>query len=80
MVHGLAVQLGGALATDEHRRKRHPRDRWCSRSRPSRRKPKSPAPVAEKIKRSAVILFVDDDPLDRDVDRSEMLEDVSGTG
>ena len=77
IVHG-AWACGPAwrhAAIDEHRSEKEPARRWCCRSRPSRRKPESPAPVAEKTKRSAVILFVDDDPLIA-MSTTEMLEDL----
>ena len=75
MVHGLAVQLGGALQLTSTVGKGHLVRRWCCRSRPSAPEAESPAPVAEKVNRSAVILFVDDDPLIA-MSTMEMLEDL----
>ncbi len=74
MVHGLAVQLGGALQMTSTVGKG-----TCATlvlpvatAAPER---ESVAPLAPKAKRSAVILFVDDDPLIA-MSTAEMLEDL----
>ena len=74
MVHGLAVQLGGALQLTSTVGK----GTCATLVLPVATvapEAESPAPVAEKIKRSAVILFVDDDPLIA-MSTTEMLEDL----
>jgi signal transduction histidine kinase/CheY-like chemotaxis protein len=74
MVHGLAVQLGGALQLTSTVGKG-----TCATLvlpvAAAAPETESPAPVVEKIKRSAVILFVDDDPLIA-MSTMEMLEDL----
>ena len=74
MVHGLAVQLGGALQLTSTVGK----GTCATLVLPVATvapETESPAPVAEKIKRTAVILFVDDDPLIA-MSTMEMLEDL----
>ncbi|HEY3796324.1 MAG TPA: response regulator, partial [Bradyrhizobium sp.] len=74
MVHGLAVQLGGALQLSSTVGKGTtatlvlPVATVLADS-------ESPAPRPPKVKRSAVILFVDDDPLIA-MSTTEMLEDL----
>jgi CheY-like chemotaxis protein len=74
MVHGLAVQLGGTLQLTSTIGK----GTCATLVLPVATvapETESPAPVAEKTKRSAVILFVDDDPLIA-MSTTEMLEDL----
>ena len=74
MVHGLAVQLGGALQLTSTVGK----GTCATLVLPVATvapETESPAPSLEKIKRSAVILFVDDDPLIA-MSTTEMLEDL----
>jgi CheY-like chemotaxis protein/two-component sensor histidine kinase len=74
MVHGLAVQLGGTLQLTSAVGK----GTCATLVLPVATvapETESPAPVAEKIKRKAVILFVDDDPLIA-MSTVEMLEDL----
>jgi CheY-like chemotaxis protein len=74
MVHGLAVQLGGALQLTSTVGKGTcatlvlPVAAFAPET-------ETPAPVVEKVQRSAVILFVDDDPLIA-MSTMEMLEDL----
>jgi signal transduction histidine kinase/DNA-binding response OmpR family regulator len=74
MVHGLAVQLGGALQLTSTVGKG-----TCATLvlpvAAAAPETVSPPPVVEKVKRSAVILFVDDDPLIA-MSTMEMLEDL----
>jgi CheY-like chemotaxis protein len=74
MVHGLAVQLGGALQLTSTVGKG-----TCATLvlpvATAAPEAESAAPAAQKIKRSAVILFVDDDPLIA-MSTTEMLEDL----
>jgi signal transduction histidine kinase/CheY-like chemotaxis protein len=74
MVHGLAVQLGGALQLSSTVGKGTSATLVLpiATSEPAI---ESPAPVLQKINRSAVILFVDDDPLIA-MSTTEMLEDL----
>jgi len=74
MVHGLAVQLGGALQLTSTIGK----GTCATLVLPVAAvapETETPAPVVEKVKRSAVILFVDDDPLIA-MSTMEMLEDL----
>jgi signal transduction histidine kinase/DNA-binding response OmpR family regulator len=74
MVHGLAVQLGGTLQLTSTVGK----GTCATLVLPVATvapETESPGPVAEKIKRRAVILFVDDDPLIA-MSTTEMLEDL----
>jgi signal transduction histidine kinase/CheY-like chemotaxis protein len=74
MVHGLAVQLGGALQLTSMVGK----GTCATLVLPVATvapEAESPAPVAGKVRRSAVILFVDDDPLIA-MSTVEMLEDL----
>jgi PAS domain S-box-containing protein len=74
MVHGLAVQLGGALQLTST----VGQGTTATLILPvatSEPKSEDPAPAAQKINRSAVILFVDDDPLIA-MSTTEMLEDL----
>jgi len=74
MVHGLAVQLGGTLQLTSTVGK----GACATLVLPVATvapETESPAPPAEKIKRKAVILFVDDDPLIA-MSTTEMLEDL----
>jgi CheY-like chemotaxis protein/two-component sensor histidine kinase len=74
MVHGLAVQLGGTLQLTSTVGK----GTCATLVLPVATvapETESPAPVADKIKRRAVILFVDDDPLIA-MSTTEMLEDL----
>jgi PAS domain S-box-containing protein len=74
MVHGLAVQLGGTLQLTSALGK----GTCATLVLPVANvepKTESRAPVADKIKRKAVILFVDDDPLIA-MSTTEMLEDL----
>ena len=75
MVHGLAVQLGGALQLIEHGRKGHHRDAGAAGRDRGAGSRKSRAQRRNKVNRSAVILFVDDDPLIA-MSTTEMLEDL----
>jgi signal transduction histidine kinase/CheY-like chemotaxis protein len=74
MVHGLAVQLGGALQLTSEIGKG-----TCATLllpiAAAAPEAADPAPAAQKVKRSAVILFVDDDPLIA-MSTMEMLEDL----
>ena len=74
MVHGLAVQLGGALQLTSEIGKG-----TCATLllpvAAAAPETADPAPAAQKVKRSAVILFVDDDPLIA-MSTMEMLEDL----
>jgi signal transduction histidine kinase/CheY-like chemotaxis protein len=74
MVHGLAVQLGGALqlSSTEGSGTAATLLLPVAASAPEA---ESPAPRSLKINRSAVILFVDDDPLIA-MSTAEMLEDL----
>jgi len=74
MVHGLAVQLGGALLLSSMVGKGTTATLVLpvATSAPEL---EGPAPVAQKIERSAVILLVDDDPLIA-MSTTEMLEDL----
>ena len=74
MVHGLAVQLGGALQLSSDGRQGHLRNAAVA-GRGRGAGGREPAPAAQKVKRSAVILFVDDDPLIA-MSTMEMLEDL----
>jgi len=74
MVHGLAVQLGGTLQLTSTVGK----GACATLVLPVATvapEVESPAPPAEKLKRKAVILFVDDDPLIA-MSTTEMLEDL----
>ena len=74
MVHGLAVQLGGAL----HLTSAVGKGTCATLVLPvatATPEAESPAPAPQKTKRSAVILFVDDDPLIA-MSTVEMLEDL----
>ena len=74
MVHGLAVQLGGALQLSSTEGK----GTTASLLLPvatALPEVESPVPSAQKVTRSAVILFVDDDPLIA-MSTTEMLEDL----
>jgi signal transduction histidine kinase/CheY-like chemotaxis protein len=74
MVHGLAVQLGGTLQLTSTVGK----GTCATLVLPVATvapETESPAPVLEKTRRSAVILFVDDDPLIA-MSTTEMLEDL----
>ena len=62
-------------ATLERGRQGHHARRCCCRSRPRRRKPRARVRRRTKVNRSAVILFVDDDPLIA-MSTTEMLEDL----
>jgi signal transduction histidine kinase/CheY-like chemotaxis protein len=74
MVHGLAVQLGGALQLTSEIGKG-----TCATLllpvAAAAPEAVDPPPTAQKVKRSAVILFVDDDPLIA-MSTMEMLEDL----
>src|SRR4029078_9713245 len=74
MVHGLAVQLGGTLQLTSTVGKG-----FCATLvlpvASSAPQAESAAPAVQKTKRSAVILFVDDDPLIA-MSTTEMLEDL----
>ena len=74
MVHGLAVQLGGALqlASTPGKGTTATLVLPVATSAPEA---ESPAPAPSKVSRSAVILFVDDDPLIA-MSTMEMLEDL----
>jgi PAS domain S-box-containing protein len=74
MVHGLAVQLGGALRLSSTVGKGTTATLILPVATAA---PEvgAPAPVTQSVKRSAVILFVDDDPLIA-MSTTEMLEDL----
>jgi len=74
MVHGLAVQLGGALQLSSTVGKGTTATLVLpvATSAPEL---ESPVPTPQKVNRSAVILFVDDDPLIA-MSTTEMLEDL----
>ncbi|UFX44516.1 response regulator [Bradyrhizobium sp. 41S5] len=74
MVHGLAVQLGGALqlASTVGKGTTATLVLPVATSAPA---PASPAPAPQAMKRTAVILLVDDDPLIA-MSTAEMLEDL----
>ena len=74
MVHGLAVQLGGTLQLKSTLGK-GTRATLVLPVATVAPETASSSPVAEKIKRKAVILFVDDDPLIA-MSTTEMLEDL----
>ena len=74
MVHGLAVQLGGALDLTSTVGKGTKVDLWLPVATAAPQLVMS-KPVPIKVVRSAVILFVDDDPLIA-LSTSEMLEDL----
>ena len=74
MVHGLAVQLGGALQLTSTVGKGTTATLILPVATAAP-EAESPAHVAAKINRSAVILFVDDDPLIA-MSTMEMLEDL----
>ncbi|HEY3891777.1 MAG TPA: ATP-binding protein [Bradyrhizobium sp.] len=74
MVHGLAVQLGGALQLSSTVGKGTTATLVLPVAT-ALADAESPAPRPPKVKRSAVILFVDDDPLIA-MSTTEMLEDL----
>ena len=74
MVHGLAVQLGGALQLSSTEGKGTAATLVLPVAT-AVAEVGTPAPRPQKIKRSAVILFVDDDPLIA-MSTTEMLEDL----
>lgn len=74
MVHGLAVQLGGALQLSSTVGKGTTATLVLPVAT-SAPEAESPAPSVQKVNRSAVILFVDDDPLIA-MSTTEMLEDL----
>ena len=74
MVHGLAVQLGGALQLTSAVGKGTSATLMLPVAN-AEPEVESPAPPPTKAKRSAVILFVDDDPLIA-MSTAEMLEDL----
>ena len=74
MVHGLTVQLGGALQLSSAVGKGTTATLVLPVAT-SAPEAESPAPAAQKVNRSAVILFVDDDPLIA-MSTTEMLEDL----
>jgi PAS domain S-box-containing protein len=74
MVHGLAVQLGGALQLSSTVGKGTTATLILPIATAAA-EAESPAHVAAKVNRSAVILFVDDDPLIA-MSTTEMLEDL----
>jgi signal transduction histidine kinase/CheY-like chemotaxis protein len=74
MVHGLAVQLGGALQLSSTLGKGTTATLILPVATAAP-EAESPAQVAPKVNRSAVILFVDDDPLIA-MSTMEMLEDL----
>jgi signal transduction histidine kinase/CheY-like chemotaxis protein len=74
MVHGLAVQLGGALQLSSMAGKGTTATLILPVATAAP-EAESPAHVAAKVNRSAVILFVDDDPLIA-MSTMEMLEDL----
>ena len=74
MVHGLAVQLGGALQLSSTVGKGTTATLVLPVAT-ALAEAEAPAPRPQKVKRSAVILFVDDDPLIA-MSTTEMLEDL----
>jgi PAS domain S-box-containing protein len=74
MVHGLAVQLGGALQLTSAVAKGTTATLVLPIAT-SAPEAESPASISHKVNRSAVILFVDDDPLIA-MSTTEMLEDL----
>jgi signal transduction histidine kinase/DNA-binding response OmpR family regulator len=74
MVHGLAVQLGGALQLSSTVGKGTTATLLLPVAT-ALPEAESPVPSAQKVNRSAVILFVDDDPLIA-MSTMEMLEDL----
>jgi CheY-like chemotaxis protein len=74
MVHGLAVQLGGTLQLSSTVGKGTTATLVLPVATATP-ETESPAPSTQKINRSAVILFVDDDPLIA-MSTTEMLEDL----
>jgi len=74
MVHGLAVQLGGTLQLTSTVGKGTSAALVLPVATAAV-EAEAPAPAAQKIRRSAVILFVDDDPLIA-MSTTEMLEDL----
>ena len=74
MVHGLAVQLGGALQLSSTVGKGTTATLVLPVAN-ALAEAETPAPRPQKVKRSAVILFVDDDPLIA-MSTTEMLEDL----
>jgi signal transduction histidine kinase/CheY-like chemotaxis protein len=74
MVHGLAVQLGGTLQLTSTVGEGTQATLVLPVSTMAP-EAEAPAPVAQKVRRSAVILFVDDDPLIA-MSTTEMLEDL----
>ena len=74
MVHGIAVQLGGALQLSSAVGKGTTATLLLPVATAAPQT-KSPAQAAQKVNRSAVILFVDDDPLIA-MSTTEMLEDL----
>jgi PAS domain S-box-containing protein len=74
MVHGLAVQLGGTLQLSSTVGKGTTATLVLPVAT-NLTKAESPAHTVQKVKRSAVILFVDDDPLIA-MSTAEMLEDL----
>ncbi|MBR0756285.1 response regulator [Bradyrhizobium jicamae] len=74
MVHGLAVQLGGALQLTSSVGKGTAATLLLPVASAAPAAEVAP-PVAQKVKRAAVILFVDDDPLIA-MSTTEMLEDL----
>ena len=74
MVHGLAVQLGGTLRLSSTVGKGTTATLMLPVSTVAP-EVEAPAPVTQSVKRSAVILFVDDDPLIA-MSTMEMLEDL----
>ena len=74
MVHGLAVQLGGALQLSSAVGKGTTATLLLPVAT-SAPEVESPVPSMQKVNRSAVILFVDDDPLIA-MSTTEMLEDL----
>ncbi len=74
MVHGLAVQLGGALQLSSAPKKGTTATLLLPAAS-SAPEAKRPAHKSQKVNRSAVILFVDDDPLIA-TSTTEMLEDL----
>ena len=74
MVHGLAVQLGGALQLSSAVAKGTTATLILPVATAAP-EAEGPAPKSQKVNRSAVILFVDDDPLIA-LSTTEMLEDL----